>query len=103
MSDELESLRSDLKDLGFKKSNCYSCKHRGEIAGSAHSKCNLLTGGPAPDSALAVFASAIALGNVTIKGVKINPHGFNNGWANWPLDFDPIWISECTFHSQIEK
>jgi hypothetical protein len=27
--------------------------------------------------------------------VKINEHGFNNGWANFPVNFDTIWIEAC--------
>jgi hypothetical protein len=29
--------------------------------------------------------------------VKINEHGIKNGWANWPLDFDPVWVEDCRF------
>jgi len=27
--------------------------------------------------------------------VDINLHGAKNGWASWPVDFDPIWINDC--------
>lgn len=27
--------------------------------------------------------------------VELNPHGVKNGWASWPLDFDPIWVEKC--------
>jgi len=28
--------------------------------------------------------------------VKLGEHGIMNGWANWPIEFDPIWIKECS-------
>jgi hypothetical protein len=29
-------------------------------------------------------------------GIKLNPHGVKHGWANWPWNYDPIWIeSDC--------
>jgi hypothetical protein len=27
--------------------------------------------------------------------IDINPHGFRKGWANWPWNFDPVWIKNC--------
>ena len=28
--------------------------------------------------------------------VKVNQQGIDSGSANWPLDFDPIWVIECS-------
>jgi hypothetical protein len=28
--------------------------------------------------------------------VKVNQQGIDSGCANWPLDFDPIWVIECS-------
>jgi hypothetical protein len=33
-------------------------------------------------------------------GVKGNPHGFTNGWFNWPFNFDPIWLESCNGFKQ---
>lgn len=30
--------------------------------------------------------------------VDLDPHGVKNGWASWPLDFDPVWIRKCMFY-----
>lgn len=57
------------------KPNCYKCKFRGTIPGSYHSCCRHL------DS-----------GKLNIKG---NPHGIENGWFIWPVNFDPIWLESC--------
>lgn len=85
------------------KPNCYECKWKGEVPGSAHSCCKH----PAYKAAhndptlglLAIFASvgrvpphqAIAEG-ITVKG---NPHGISHGWFNHPFNFDPCWLEEC--------
>jgi hypothetical protein len=28
-------------------------------------------------------------------GIKLNPMGVSGGWANWPWNFDPIWVEKC--------
>ncbi len=37
------------------------------------------------------------------SAIKLNPHGVKNGWANWPIDFDPIWVDECLFHESLQS
>jgi hypothetical protein len=34
--------------------------------------------------------------------VKLNDHGIKNGWASWPMDFDPIWVEGCIFETKKE-
>jgi len=84
------------------KPNCYQCKHRQDLAGSAHSSCEhpALKDGVTPILALlATLHSSqrggpIAVGNggFTVKG---NQHGIKNGWFMHPLNFDPSWVEEC--------
>lgn len=52
--------------------DCYKCVFRGGVPGSRHSSCS------------GIFAA-----------VRLNPHGVKNGWANHPMDFDPVWVEEC--------
>jgi len=60
---------------------CYSCKHRRTIPCNAHIRCAK----PDPD-------------------MEGNPHGVNNGWFNYPVCFDPIWIDkECVNFEAKEK
>jgi len=36
-------------------------------------------------------------------GPLFDVHARRNGWANWPVDFDPGWmIGECRLHSNQE-
>jgi hypothetical protein len=30
---------------------------------------------------------------VYLKLITINPHGWSQGWAQWPWRFDPVWIA----------
>ncbi len=84
------------------KPNCYKCKWRGEVPGSAHSCCNhSKCKGGIVDSPLIQLASILGgvRGGVpplpTGLKVKGNPHGIKNGWFNHPLNFDPVWLEEC--------
>lgn len=81
-----------------KKPNCYNCKWRGEVVGSAHSCCNhpkakIETGN------LIGLLSILSGGSMppmkTELKVKGDPHGVRNGWFNHPLNFDPVWLEEC--------
>ena len=55
------------------KSDCYKCVHRLSVPGSAHSRCN----------------------NKDAK-LKANSHGIMSGWFMWPVNFDPVWLLDCT-------
>jgi hypothetical protein len=90
-------------------SNCYNCKHRGTVPGSAHSSCTLV--GDQTKQLLLFFqylkGDRIMLKDKTTEEVipllKLDPHGVKEGWANWPIDFDPVWVSECQAFSLIEN
>jgi len=69
------------RDMKKEKPNCYECKHRGEVPGSAHSSCNHPTG-------------------LKIKG---NEHGIRSGWFNHPNNFDPVWLEECDGFEPIDN
>jgi hypothetical protein len=30
-----------------------------------------------------------------VLNVELDKAGVANGWANWPLEFDPIWVKTC--------
>jgi len=87
-------------------SDCYKCLMRGSVPGSAHSSCKALQHkAPHPNHPDVIkLETFLSLGLVEIKDdkeepfIKINPHGRKNGWANWPLDFDPVWVSDCKFY-----
>jgi hypothetical protein len=64
-------------------SQCYGCAYREEVTGSAHSMC--------------VFNWAKFPG----FDPKGNDIGLKNGWYNFPLNFDPVWMDEkCRARSE---
>lgn len=81
--------------------DCLNCKHRIPVPGSTHSACALV----GDEIARTQTAMAVAKGyTLMLKNketgkkepfIEIDPHGTRNGWANWPIDFDPIWIVKC--------
>ena len=84
------------------KPNCYDCKHRGSVPGSAHIKCNhpnTKTALNDPElQLLAIFASVKRVRPIHVDvGLNIigKPHGIKNGWFNWPFNFDPVWLESC--------
>lgn len=83
------------------KPNCYQCKHRADLPGSAHSQCKhpAFQGINAALGLLATLRASQRGGpieadskEITVKG---NAHGITSGWFMHPLNFDPVWLEEC--------
>lgn len=77
--------------------DCYSCKYRLSVMGSAHSRCGAIKDKTKEISSLEI---GLLLGAVSLKieeeyVIELNPHGVKSGWASWPLDFDPVWVDKC--------
>ncbi len=84
------------------KPNCYKCKYRGRVAGSAHSSCKHPSVGKTDpmDKMIAILASvgrAPAPSSDAAKELNItaSAHGINSGWFSWPFNFDPMWLNTC--------
>jgi hypothetical protein len=86
------------------KPDCYSCVHRGEVPGSAHSSCQHPATTPAHAGALAQIASLVGkrsgitwLPSQAAVDLHIEAavHGINHGWFIWPVNFDPVWLGRC--------
>lgn len=73
------------------KPNCYECKWRGMVAGSAHSCCNY----PGTDTGILSFFAKVNLEIGMKLHIKGNPHGIKNGWFMWPVNFDSTWLENC--------
>lgn len=86
------------------KPNCYRCKHRSAVPGSAHSRCKHpafeVVGGNPLGELMAVFASVGRVPPVQQKPTGIvvrgSLHGIRRGWFNHPYNFDPVWLKECS-------
>jgi hypothetical protein len=84
--------------------NCYNCKFRGGVVGSAHSSCKVISETKVENSLLMEVLLSTHQIRLTSDGkdiVNLDPHGIKNGWANWPMDFDPVWVTDCKFY--VEK
>ena len=84
------------------KPNCFKCKHRGTVPGSAHSSCqHPSTGVAREDPMLEILGIFASVGRVPPMqadvglNVKGNDHGISHGWFNWPYNFDPLWLESC--------
>jgi hypothetical protein len=84
------------------KPDCYKCLHRREALGSAHSRCAHPKAIEATKNNPMVEVLAILGGvgrgpglNVRALGVTGDSHGIRNGWFNWPMNYDPVWLRTC--------
>ena len=85
------------------KVDCYSCQFRGNVAGSAHSKCMHPSTKKLLDDPrlqlLAIFGSVGRTPPLTIVpkelNIKADSHGVKMGWFNFPFNFDPVWLRNC--------
>ena len=84
------------------KADCYKCKYRGDVPGSAHSSCMHPSFKSVNDNpmlgALSIFASVGRVPPIQVESeikVRGNQHGIKNGWFNHPFNFDPVWLENC--------
>jgi len=82
--------------------NCYKCQFKGSVPGSAHSSCGLIKAmlKGMPDDKIASMEVMLMLGQAKLSSndedlIVLDPHGVKNGWADWPFDFDPVWVQKC--------
>lgn len=86
-----------------KKFDCWTCKYRGFVPGSAHICCEHPSVSKAKNDSfgnvLAIFASvgrcAPVIADSKELNIKGNSHGIKSGWFNWPYNFDPTWLTNC--------
>ena len=96
-------IKKIIKGGVMEKPNCFKCKYRGKVPGSAHSSCKhpdaRLESADPMVKMMAIFASVgrtpPIMQNTEKMGVKGNPHGISKGWFNHPFNFDPVWLEEC--------
>jgi hypothetical protein len=79
-----------------KKNDCHLCPHSEKVTGSSHHiKCNAMSGAIAMLTAMAVQSGKVQTmtnGKTGEVELRFNQHGVKNGWCNWPINFDPIWV-----------
>lgn len=86
---------------------CLTCKHKGRVPNSRHSKCKH------PDvlhmdcNTYAMVIKKLAAGDEVIQitsrmGVQFANQGVEGNWALWPFNFDPIWLVECLGYEEVD-
>lgn len=79
--------------------DCYKCKYRGNVPGDAHSCCRY----PGNNTNLfAMFEPSNLLQAIKLD-IKAIRHGFECGWFMWPVNYDPVWLLNCTGFSPKDK
>ncbi len=89
-----------------KRNLCLSCKYRGNVIGSSHSRCkHPSVAKTARGELLAMLAGSafVELESARELDIQANPHGVRKGWFNWPYEFDPIWLENCNGFEQSEE
>lgn len=101
----------------MKEHNCYKCQHVKEVPGSAHKECTLFKNSKKITTLLlatVMIRSKYPMQDIGLKftkeetGTQVHPielHeiGLNGGWAMWPLNFDPKWVTKCMFYQKKEN
>jgi len=87
---------------------CYRCKHKTELPGTAHIRCNHPANAETLFDPLAEMLAILAsVGRMvpflvrTKLSIKYNPYGLAKGWFNWPFIFDPVWLEDCDGFEEI--
>ena len=92
----------------LQKANCYNCKNRSDVPGSAHSECKnkvaQVLGYPATQMLMLTGNLTVVDKNTNEKVIEVvgNWHGVRSGWFTWPFDFDPCWLEACSLFENHE-
>lgn len=82
---------------------CRKCKHSRRIPGDAHLKCEHPFIDEDGGSLFSVISSLMGKNSNAMDklNISLNSTGVDNGWAHWPVNFDPIWIDNCDGFEEI--
>lgn len=88
---------------------CYNCRYRGQVHNSRHSSCQH----PRVQDILSRSGDLQMLLDGLINRLRVpifypdfhvvcEEHGIVNGWALWPFNFDPHWVSKCSGFEEVK-
>lgn len=91
--------------------NCANCKHKGAVVpGSSHHISCTLVGDITAQLEIALLRlrgrELVFKDKTTGKQtplVVLDQHGVRNGWCDWPIQFDPIWVKECAGYTELKN
>lgn len=74
-------------------SPCIQCPFKQSIPGDCHSAC----GHPVAVEKQMLLMSLVFTGRLGVieeaLGLRIEQYAVNEGWANFPVNYDPIWVT----------
>lgn len=80
--------------------DCYTCKHKDNVVGSAHVCCR----NPKMSAqTVSIVLFALLAGQTEFIPFSFERHGVVNGWCNFPLEFDPVWVKRCDWREENES
>ena len=88
-------------------SKCNTCPFKCNIPGDAHISCGHPVFTKNQDIAIKVSIGIMLGYTNSLKdtlGLSFNSHGVSNGWCNFPVNYDPIWVEgDCKLLASYEK
>lgn len=85
--------------------DCSNCKFVKNLPSTHHKACGVLNNFTLEIAVLAGKAEIQISnkdGSDPRPAVEVSNWGKAHGWADWPLQFDPIWIDKCAFFTKNE-
>lgn len=76
--------------------DCNTCNFKRNIPGDCHISCGHPVFTSSPQLAFKINIAIITGSQKKIYpqlGIIFSEHGISNGWCNFPLNYDPIWLS----------
>jgi len=80
------------------KPDCYKCTYRKNLPGDTHSKCIY----PNNEVSVLDLFSTANQDNGNLLDIQAISHGVKKGWFNWPVNFDPVWLTNCNGFTSLE-
>lgn len=86
-------------------SPCVECPFKQSIPGDCHVACgHPVANGEHQLTILSLVFSGQASLLQEAFGLTISQHAINNGWADFPMNFDPIWVTgTCSMLESYKK
>jgi len=80
--------------------NCYQCVYATTNPGTTHLRCRhpLVQQNLQLTDFTAMLQGKIPNNLIQLRkrmGIRLDPRGVQNGWADWPFQFDPLWVLTC--------
>lgn len=74
--------------------DCYQCKYRQNIPGDCHSSCNApVVSQETKIKVMLMVTNGLDQIVTDVTGLSFEKYAISNGWCNFPLNYDPIWVS----------